>query len=172
MGTANGGLVSSFESIEAPDDAHADHHAVKEPQAANPGVEIPIVPKHIWSESTIPVEFANDEVTSVGSGPFTMKSYSQNQSIELAANPNFWRGAPKFERIQYVYYTNSDAMVQALRAGEIDMMTGLSPTQFDALEGQDNVMAHSGVRASLHVARMNPGFQTADGEEFGQAHRH
>ena len=35
MGSANGGLVSSFDSIEAPDDRTADHH-LKEPQARTP----------------------------------------------------------------------------------------------------------------------------------------
>ncbi|MGO1406745.1 MAG: ABC transporter substrate-binding protein [Agrococcus casei] len=166
MGSANGGLVSSFESVEATDE-HTLVITLSEPQAANPGVEIPIVPKHIWSELDNPVEYANDEGDVVGSGPFTIESYAQNQSIELAANPNFWRGAPNFERIQYVYYTNSDAMVQALRAGEIDIVTGLSPTQFDALEGQDNVVAHSGQGRRYTSLALNPGFQTADGEEFG-----
>ena len=58
-------------------------------------------------------------------------------------------------------------MVQALRAGEIDIVTGLSPTQFDALEGQDNVVAHSGQGRRYTSLALNPGFQTADGEEFG-----
>ena len=165
MGTANGGLVSSFESVEATDD-HTLVITLTEPQAANPGIEIPIVPRHIWSELDNPLEYANDADV-VGSGPFTIESYAQNQSIELAANPNFWRGAPKFERIQYVYYTNSDAMVQALRAGEIDIVTGLSPTQFDALEGQDNIVAHSGQGRRYTSLALNPGFQTRDGEAFG-----
>ena len=116
-----------------------------------PRSEIPIVPKHIWSESTIPVEYPNDEGDVSRLWPVPMKSYSQNQSIELVANPNFWRGAPKFDRIQYVYYTNSDAMVQALRAGEVDIMTGLTPTQFDALEGAGQ--CHDSLRSKGVVTR-------------------
>ena len=169
MGSANGGLVSSFESVEATDE-HTLVITLSEPQAANPGVEIPIVPMHIWSEIDNPVEFANDEGNVVGSGPYTIESYSQNQSIELKANPNFWRGEPNFERIQYVYYTNSDAMVQALRAGEIDIVTGLSPTQFDALEGTENVVAHSGQGRRYTSLALNPGFKTPDGEEYGNGH--
>lgn len=166
MGAANGGLVSSFASVEAPDE-HTLIINLAEPQAANPGVEIPIVPKHVWAELDNPAEYPNTDGDVVGSGPFTIESYAQNQSIELKANPNFWRGEPNFQRIQYVYYTNSDAMVQALRAGEIDIVTGLSPTQFDALEGEENVVAHSGEGRRYTSLALNPGFQTRDGESFG-----
>ena len=73
-----------------------------------------------------------------------LKSYRANESIMLHANPNFWRGAPKIDSIQYVYYTNSDAQVQALRAGDVDFVAGLTPTQFEALEKVDGITAHSG----------------------------
>lgn len=168
MGTANGGLVASFESVEAPDDRTVIIN-LSEPQAPNPGTEIPIVPEHIWSEIDNPVEYPNDADT-VGSGPFILKSYSQNQSIELVANPDFWRGAPKIDRIQYVYYTNSDAMVQALRAGEVDLVTGLSPTQFEALEGVENITTHSGQGRRYTSIAINPGFETRDGQPFGENH--
>lgn len=168
MGTANGGLVASFDSVEAPDDRTVIIN-LKEPQAPNPGQEIPIVPKHIWSAVDDPLEFPNDK-DGVGSGPFLLNDYSQNQSIELVANPDFWRGAPKIDRIQYVYYTNSDAMVQALRAGEVDFISGLTPTQFDALEGTDGITTNAGEGRRYTSIAINPGFQTREGEEFGQNH--
>lgn len=168
MGTANGGLVASFDSVEAPDERTVIIN-LTEPQAPNPGAEIPIVPKHIWEAIDNPTEYPNDSEV-VGSGPFLLESYSQNQSFELVSNPNFWRGAPSIDRIQYVYYTNSDAMVQALRAGEIDFVTGLTPTQFDALEGTENIATLSGIGRRYTSIAINPGHQTRDGEPFGQNH--
>ncbi len=125
LSVANGNLVSNFESVEAPDDKTVVIR-LKTPQAPNPGTEVPIVPKHIWEEIDDPATYANDTDV-VGSGPYVLESYSANQSITLRANPNFWQGAPKVDRIQYVYYTNSDAQVQALRAGEVDFVSGLTP---------------------------------------------
>ncbi|MBT2486262.1 MULTISPECIES: ABC transporter substrate-binding protein [unclassified Microbacterium] len=165
LGTANGNLVSNFESIDAPDEKTVVIN-LKTPQAPNPGSEIPVVPKHIWEAVDDPTTFANDTDV-VGSGPFVLESYAANQSIVLKANETFWRGAPKIDRIQYVYYTNSDAQVQALKAGDVDLVTGLTPTQFDALEGVDGITTHSGEGRRYHSISINVGQQTRDNVPYG-----
>lgn len=165
MGTANGGLVSNFKSVEAPDDSTVVI-TMKTPQASNPGLEIPVVPKHIWEGIDNPSEYANDADV-VGSGPFLLKSYVANQSIVLEANKSFWRGAPKIDRIEYVYYTNSDAQVQALIAGDVDLVTGLTPTQYKALEGKEGVTTHSGIGRRYFSLSFNSGMVTKDGEAYG-----
>jgi ABC-type dipeptide transport system, periplasmic component len=165
MGTANGGLVSNFESVEAPDDLTVVI-TMKTPQASNPGLEIPVVPKHIWEGIDNPSEYANDADV-VGSGPFLLTSYVANQSIVLEANESFWRGAPKIDGIEYVYYTNSDAQVQALIAGDVDLVTGLTPTQYTALEGREGVTTHSGIGRRYFSLSLNSGIATKDGEEYG-----
>ncbi|MDL5352817.1 ABC transporter substrate-binding protein [Microbacterium sp. zg-YB36] len=165
LSVANGNLVSNFESVEAPDDKTVVIN-LKTPQAPNPGTEVPIVPQHIWEEIDDPATFANDADV-VGSGPYLLDSYSANQSITLRANPNFWQGAPAVDRIQYVYYTNSDAQVQALRSGEVDFVSGLTPTQFDALEDVEGITTHSGVGRRYHSISINHGTVTRDGQAYG-----
>ena len=165
LGTANGNLVSNFESIDAPDDKTVVIN-LKTPQAPNPGSEIPVVPKHIWEAVDDPTTFANDKDV-VGSGPFVLESYAANQSIVLKANKTFWRGAPKIDKIQYVYYTNSDAQVQALKAGDVDLVSGLTPTQFNALKGVEGVTTHSGEGRRYHSISINVGQQTRDRVPYG-----
>ncbi len=165
MASANGSLVANFESVEAPDDRTLIIN-MKKPQAAVPGTEIPVVPEHIWSKIDDPGKFANDKDV-VGSGPFILKSYAANQSYELEANPNFWNGKPEIDRIQYVYYTDADASIQALRAGEIDFISGLSPTQYRALENQDGIALNSGIGRRYTSLALNPGFHTRSGEAYG-----
>lgn len=165
LAVANGNLVSNFESVEAPDEKTVVIN-LKTPQAPNPGSEIPIVPKHVWEKIDNPAEYANDSDV-VGSGPFLLDTYKANQSITLKANPDFWRGAPKVDRIQYVYYTNSDAQVQALRSGEVDLVTGLTPTQFDALAGVEGVTTNSGTGRRYSSYSINVGMKTRDGVPFG-----
>jgi len=165
MGAANGSLVQNFDSVEATDE-HTVAITLKEPQAPNPGVEIPIVPEHIWSEKDDPAGDDNDTEV-VGSGPYTLESYEANQSITLKANPNFWRGAPKVDTIQYAYYTNSDAQVQALRAGDVDFVTGVSPEQLKALEGADNVETNIGESRRFTALGLNSGAETPEGEAYG-----
>ncbi|QTX05921.1 ABC transporter substrate-binding protein [Agromyces archimandritae] len=165
LGTANGSLVSNFESLEAPDERTLVIH-LKSPQASNPGLEIPVVPKHVWSEIDDIAEYPNDADV-VGSGPYLLKSYSANQSIELVANPKFWRGGPKIDGIQYIYYTNPDAQIQALRAGEVDFVTGLTSTQMEALEGTEGITTHAGQGRRFTSISINPGSETPDGVAYG-----
>jgi len=165
LSVANGNLVTNFDSVDAPDDKTVVIN-LKEAQAPNPAIEIPIVPEHIWSEISNPAEYANDTDV-VGSGPFLLESYEANQFITLKANPAFWDGAPKIDKIQYVYYTNSDAQVQALRSGDVDFVSGLTPTQFDALKGADGITVHSGIGRRYSSFSINSGLKTVDGRPFG-----
>jgi len=165
LSVANGSLVSNFDSVEAPDDKTVVINLI-EAQAPNPAIEIPIVPEHIWSEISNPAEYANDKDV-VGSGPFLLESYKANQFITLKANPTFWDGAPKIDKIQYVYYTNSDAQVQALRSGDVDFVSGLTPTQYDALKDAEGITVHSGIGRRYSSFSINSGLKTVDGRPFG-----
>jgi len=165
LGTANGNLVSNFQSVDAPDDKTVVIN-LKTPQAPNPGSEIPVVPEHIWSKVKDPTKFANDHDV-VGSGAYTPQSYSANQSITLKANPNFWRGKPKIDGIQYIYYTNSDAQVQALRSGDVDLVTGLTSEQYKALQGSKGITTHAGIGRRYLSISMNVGLQTPEGKRYG-----
>jgi len=165
LSVANGNLVTNFDSVDAPDDKTVVIN-LKEAQAPNPAIEIPIVPEHIWSEISNPAEYANDADV-VGSGPFLLESYKANQFITLKANPTFWDGAPKIDKIQYVYYTNSDAQVQALRSGDVDFVSGLTPTQYDALKDAEGITVHSGIGRRYSSFSFNSGLKTVDGRPFG-----
>lgn len=162
---ANGGLVTNIESAVAVDDDTLEIR-LKEPQAPNPGADLPIVPAHVWSELDAPEEFANDEDV-VGSGPFLIASYDEGQSVELVANESFWRGAPKIPGIRYIYYKNGDAQVQALKAGEVDFVNGLTPAQFEALEGVEDIELNAGDGRRYSALALNPGAKDATGAPLG-----
>ncbi|MCH4250187.1 MAG: ABC transporter substrate-binding protein [Microbacteriaceae bacterium] len=165
LGTANGNLVTNFASVKAPDDNTVVIN-LKSPQASNPGIEIPVVPEHIWSKISKPADYKNEKNV-VGSGPFLLQSYKANQSIVLKSNPNFWKGEPKIKKIQYIYYTNSDAEVQALKSGDVDLVSGLTPTQYNALKGVKGVTVHSGKGRRYMSLSINPGMQTSTGKRYG-----
>lgn len=139
---------------------------LKEAQAPNPGSIVPIVPEHIWSKVSNPATFANDK-DAVGSGPYTVKSYAQGQTVELVANKKFWRGAPKIDGITYVYYKNGDAEVQALRTGEVDIVSGLQPAQYQSLKGVKNITVNAGAGRRHTALAINPGAKDATGAPLG-----
>jgi peptide/nickel transport system substrate-binding protein len=114
---------------------------------------IPIVPEHIWGEFVIPgdpdatrqavKEFPNDEA--IGSGPFTLAEYKKGQYMRLEANPNYWGPKPaSIDEIVYTFYSSQEAMVQALKSGEIDYAWGLNPSLYNSLKGVDNIALRAG----------------------------
>jgi peptide/nickel transport system substrate-binding protein len=161
---ANGGLVTNVAEVTA-SDPQTLVIRLNSPQAANPGAELPIVPKHVWADVDA-ATYENDTDT-VGSGPFTITKYAQSQSVELTANPNFWRGAPKIGGLTYVSYKSTDAAVQALRTSEVDVVSGLTPAQFTSLDGQDGITTNSGAGRRYQAMAINPGAVDADGKPLG-----
>ena len=162
---ANGGLVENVQSVAAKDPSTLEL-TLAAPQASNPGFELPIVPKHVWEKQADPSKYANDTDT-VGSGPFTIKSYQKGVSVQLVANPNFWRGAAKVSGLTYAYYKNTDAAVQALKNGEVDIVGSLTPAQFTSLQNQSGITASSGAGRRYTALAINPGAIDAQGKPLG-----
>lgn len=165
---ANGSVLSSVESVEAEDDTTLVI-TLSEAQAVNPGTELPIVPEHVWSELDDPAGYANDKET-VGSGPFVVDNYDKSAGVTMTTNPNYWRGAAKISGVTWIPYKNSDAAVQALRTGEIDIVSGLTPAQYQALENEPNITTNAGTGRRYQAIGINPGAQTPDGTPMGDGH--
>ena len=127
----------------------------KKPQAFNPGLAIPILPMHIWSAMTAKEiqAFANDNP--VGSGPFSLVEWKKGESVTVARNAAFWGPAPIPGKVVWVLYTNEDVMAQALKNGDVDVLTEIPPTIWDGLNGAANVSAISLPSWSFHHIGFN-----------------
>ena len=57
----------------------------------------------------------------VGSGPFFVSGYQQDESLELSANPHYFMGAPKLDKIIVKFFSSEEASATlALAAGDLD----------------------------------------------------
>jgi peptide/nickel transport system substrate-binding protein len=101
-----------------------------------------IVPEKVWTgvngKGLAEIK-AQPNTPSIGSGPFTLTSWTQGQGWTMEKNPYFWGDPPTVDRIEYRVYSNEEAMVQALRNGEIDLADGVRPSLVKTLENMDNV---------------------------------
>lgn len=168
LSAAFGAYASAVESIEVVDDYTVEFR-MSEPSSANPGTDIPIVPEHVWSEMDDPAGHANDTDV-VGSGPFQITSYSVADGIQMTANPHYRGGEPAFGGVNFIPYKNTDAAVQALKAGEIDMISGLTTAQFEALQKDDNIEAIAADGRGFRGVQINPGATDIDGKPMGDGH--
>jgi peptide/nickel transport system substrate-binding protein len=141
---ANGLEASRILSIEATDPTTV---VIKtsEPLVVMSQIFIPILPKHIWEKVTFEsaaVDYANYDPASglpVGSGPYIMKEFKENEFMRLEANPNYWGGAPKIDEIVYQYFENDEAMINALKSGEVDLLVDVAPSLLSVLQSESNI---------------------------------
>src|SRR6266700_4954733 len=92
--TANGNFVANFASVSAPNDTTLVI-TTKAPQATMLALDVPIVPRHIWSGVGDIAKYTNLPTPGhpvVGSGPYILTDFRAAQFIKLAANPTYWRG--------------------------------------------------------------------------------
>jgi peptide/nickel transport system substrate-binding protein len=100
-----------------------------------------ILPKHIW-ENEDPATF--DNAAMIGSGSFRLSDYRQGEYVRLAANEDYWGGAPIVDEVIFQTYENADARVQALINGDVDMITEYPNTAIPTLEANPNVTVATG----------------------------
>lgn len=124
-----------FGSIEAPDSLTVVLR-LDEPVPNLPSrlVFLYVLPAHLWAapaEGNAAADFGNEAM--VGSGPFRLLRYRQNEYVQLAANPGHFAFPPRIREAIFQTYHNEDALVQALRTGQVDMITELPNTAVRAL---------------------------------------
>lgn len=164
--TANGSFVTNFRDVTAPDDRTVVIRT-KAPQVTMLALDVPIVPAHVWEKAGSVKDYANDQVPVVGSGPFVLTEHVPGQFIKLKANKDYWRGAPRFDELHFVYFQNSDAAVQALGKGEVDLVNRMAPAQFDSLDGRAGVTRNKAQGRRFTELMINPGARTRTGVPIG-----
>ncbi|MCD1636473.1 polyamine ABC transporter substrate-binding protein [Martelella mediterranea] len=62
----------------------------------------------------------------VGTGPFGFSSYTPQSEVDLVANENYFRGAPKLPGVDILFMADVSARGIGLRTGELDVIEGSS----------------------------------------------
>jgi len=137
-----GSYTGYFESIEATE----NNEVVITLSEAIPNIDSQLVflyvlPKHIW-ENESASEFDNE--TMIGSGAFVMTEYRQSEFVQLTANKEHFLTPPKVDQVIFQTFENTDALVQALKTGQMDMITEMPATAVETLKQDANVDVHVG----------------------------
>ncbi|MCM3782593.1 ABC transporter substrate-binding protein [Neobacillus mesonae] len=114
-----------LESIKVIDDKHLE---IRTKTPVDPNLvyerfsDVLIVPKHVLADVN-PAELNQNSFwrnPNVTSGPYSFVKYENKSYVELAANPDYYRGAPKIERV-FIKIMPAANMVAQLESGELDM---------------------------------------------------
>lgn len=132
-----------FDSVEALDDRTVQVTLIEPiPNIESQLLFLYILPEHIWGEIENPGEFANPEM--IGSGPFKLAGYAQNEFVTLETNRSHYLYSPKIDGIVFQTFSNPDALVQALRTGQVDMITEMPNTAAVGLQNEANIQLVTG----------------------------
>ncbi|MEW6029225.1 MAG: ABC transporter substrate-binding protein [Chloroflexota bacterium] len=131
------GYTIYFDTIEAT----ASNEVVITLTEAIPNIDAQLVflyvlPKHIW-ENENPIEFEN--LAMIGTGPFKVVEYKQNEFVHLAANKDHFMTPPKVDEAIFQTFESNDALVQALKTGQVDMITEMPATAAESLRAEANI---------------------------------
>jgi peptide/nickel transport system substrate-binding protein len=164
--TNYGNYVADLKSVTAPNNTTVVM-TTKHPDPSMLALAVYILPEHIWknvSEKQVNT-FTNSQM--VGSGPFIMDKRATGQFIRLKANPNYWGGAPHISEVVFRVFNNDDAMVQALRKGEIDFADDIPANLYKSLAGDSTIKQVPALYSQFNEIGMNTGAATATGQPIG-----
>ncbi len=127
-------------------------------------VAIPIIP-----EGTVSQQASQP----VGSGPFKFVSFDQSQNIvELAANPDYWEGAPKVGKLRIKTVTDANSLQAELQSGGVDIAplpTNLSPDTLKSLGQNPNLKVEQFKGSNIDYIGLNTQASPLDNVKIRQA---
>ena len=134
-------------SVEKIDD-HTVKFTLKQPYASFlENATLGIMPEALWSGS--PIELNNANINPVGSGPYQVSKVSQQSSgivdyYDLSSFNKFALGKPYIQKMTLRFYSNEDDMISALRNGEVDQISSITPENAQILK-EENYRIESSV---------------------------
>ncbi|GAA3600140.1 ABC transporter substrate-binding protein [Kribbella ginsengisoli] len=166
--TANGPAVENFAGVTA--SGQELTIKLKAPQASMLDNPVPIMPKHVWEKVADISKYEATDFPAVTSGPYIAVEQKKDQYVKLKANPDYWRGAPKIDELQVIFYDNPAAAIVGLKKGDIDLIGRLAPPDFDALKGDSNIVQWNEQGRRATYLQINHGATTSDNKPIGDGH--
>lgn len=126
-------LYSNIASIEASGDLEVTF-TLKEP---NPFFLFDLSDNHalvLKADTADPTDFN-------GTGPFIVTNYSPEDRIEMTANPDYFvRGQPRLAGVEFIFFNDEAATVEALRSQQIDLVWRMSIPLYQSLQGEPGIV--------------------------------
>ena len=75
----------------------------------------------------------------IGTGPFSVESYTAADKIVLTANENYWGGAPAIDGLEFRFISEGSTALTALRNGEIHWTDSIPPQTVSSLGSESGI---------------------------------
>jgi len=136
--------------------------------------QVSILPQQVWGKyatgnGSALTRFPNTPTSSqpfVAGGPFTVVKWVKNEVTLFQANPNWYGPKPHIDGFGLQYFSNDDAMVEALKTGEIDAIEGVPVTSVAAIKATKQFHIYTGPSLFFRDFIINPNPQKTTNREL------
>jgi peptide/nickel transport system substrate-binding protein len=137
------GYTSNVTKIDTPDDQTVVVHTDQPDARIVGGLFIYIIPEHVYGTESVKQLTGSyqPKLPLVGSGPYVVTEFSHGRILKMERNPNFRGAKPKYDEIQFIKYGTTDAVVRAVKLGEVDGTMEVEPTSFNQIEHVKGIKA-------------------------------
>jgi peptide/nickel transport system substrate-binding protein len=120
-----------------------------------------VLPKHalegedfneVWNNN-----YNNKAGATMASGPMKLASYTKGQSLVMVRNTSFFGKRPTIDKITFLFRTNTDTEIQAIRGGEVDAIYPQPQLQLAQLRGQSGLRVQTHAGTTLEHIDINTG---------------
>jgi ABC-type transport system substrate-binding protein len=102
-----------------------------------------------------------------GTGPFKFVEWVKDDHITVEANKDYWRGAPKLDKVIYRVITDPSARLLAIQAGEIQGMEYPDPASLNSIEADNDLQLLTQPGMNVGYVAMNNGYGYNDTNHNG-----
>lgn len=153
--------VRTIESVEVQD----PHTLIIHTNTPNPNLPLNLASVHIVNKKIVEnasSEDFNSGKALIGTGPYTLVSYTPGAGFIAKENPNYWGDKPLWDKVDYRYTANSSARTAALLSGGVDVIDKVSVSDLAKLEKDPkvSVFAYNGLR----LLTLQPSFREGPNE--------
>jgi len=105
----------------------------------------------------------------IGTGPYTLKAWKKGISVELQANEDYWRGAPKIKSVTIQTVPDPATRVGMLETGAADVITDVTPEMAARVEAITGTTLKWGASDSRSMLVLNTNTPPTDNVKVRQA---
>jgi len=166
-------VLHDVETIDCPDDNTAvvtlktSYSGFLDQISRQPGITIS--PRHIWQNITDPQRYEDDQF--IGTGPFVFDQDTAGY-VRLLRNDAYYGRKAQVTGVVLKVITNPDSQVLALKNGEVDVVSDITPAVAESLKSTKNIAMYTINDTGAYEVAFNLGQYPSNITAFRKAMSH
>jgi peptide/nickel transport system substrate-binding protein len=95
------------------------------------------------------------KANSAGTGPFVLKAFRPGEILNMAANPDYFGGAPAMKAVIIRHVAEAATQQLLLESGDVDMAKNLTPDQIAGITTKGELKVETYPQAAVHFLSFN-----------------